>query len=122
MLCVVRLLRWSDGITDPVNLIRRGIEDRVVRAVEDCAVRLIHVEATHHSAAEHQYRTASRSAARTSAGTASRTTAEARAFAGTEKHHVSASGAAFPLDSVANFLDAVFELVRIHAKVLRLPH
>src|SRR5690349_24395809 len=117
MLRVIGFLRCRDCISEAVDLKRGGVEDRIIRAVEDRAVRLIHVESTVHSTAEHQHR----SAAWPTARTATQTSAETRTFARPDEDHVAAA-TAFALHALAHLLNTVFELVRIHAKVLRLSH
>src|SRR5690348_16694552 len=117
MLRVIGFLRRRDCISEAVDLKRGGVEDRIIRAVEDRAVRLIHVESSDHAATQHQDGAAPGTTTRPST---SRTT-EAATFARPDEHHVAASPA-FALHAFAHLLNAVLELVRIHAKVLRLSH
>src|SRR6185437_1191069 len=117
MLSVIGLLGCRYRVPETVDFKRRRIEDRIVGAVEDGAVWLVDVESSHHPAAQHQHGSPTASASRSSASW----TAEATAFAWSDEDHVSAS-AALPLHALAHFLNAIFEFVRIHAKVLCLSH
>src|SRR5947209_1466997 len=50
------------------------------------------------------------------------TSTKPSAFARAHKHHTAAAVPSFTLHAIAKFLNTVLQLVRIHAKVLRLSH